>query len=82
MCIPCKTGFEPSISHLRLRAVTGSYLHEHGIVHRDLKFENVMFEDESEDAEIKLVDFGLSKMFVGKPGNMTDRVGTLYVRCR
>jgi calcium-dependent protein kinase len=56
-----------------------SYLHEHGIVHRDLKLENIMFEDESDDAEVKLIDFGLSKKFMGKPGYMTERVGTMYV---
>jgi calcium-dependent protein kinase len=66
------------ISHLSL-CCARSYLHEHGIVHRDLKFENIMFEDESEDADIKLIDFGLSKKFMGKPGYMTERVGTMYV---
>jgi serine/threonine protein kinase len=38
-----------------------------------------MFEDESDDAEVKLIDFGLSKKFLGKPGYMTERVGTMYV---
>ena len=39
------------------------YLHEMGICHRDLKPENFLFVDKSEDAEIKLIDFGLSKRF-------------------
>ena len=38
-------------------------MHEHGICHRDLKPENFLFSDRSEDAEIKLIDFGLSKRF-------------------
>ena len=39
------------------------HLHEHGICHRDLKPENFIFSDKSDDAEIKLIDFGLSKRF-------------------
>lgn len=39
------------------------HLHEHGICHRDLKPENFLFSDDLEDAEIKLIDFGLSKRF-------------------
>ena len=39
------------------------HLHEYGICHRDLKPENFLFCDKSEDAEIKLIDFGLSKRF-------------------
>ena len=39
------------------------HLHEHGICHRDLKPENFIFSDHSADAEIKLIDFGLSKRF-------------------
>jgi serine/threonine protein kinase len=39
------------------------HLHEHGICHRDLKPENFLFSDNSEDPEIKLIDFGLSKRF-------------------
>ena len=40
-----------------------NYLHEHGIVHRDLKPENFIFVDDSEDAEMKLIDFGLSNHY-------------------
>jgi len=39
------------------------HLHERGICHRDLKPENFLFSDNNEDAEIKLIDFGLSKRF-------------------
>jgi calcium-dependent protein kinase len=40
-----------------------AYLHEHSIVHRDLKLENFIFVDDSENSELKLIDFGLSKHF-------------------
>ena len=38
------------------------YLHKYGIVHRDLKLENIMMTDSSDSACPKLVDFGLAKM--------------------
>lgn len=47
--------------------------------HRDLKFENIMFEQKSPTAEIKVIDFGLSKKFSNKTiGVMREGVGTLY----
>mmetsp|Transcript_18327 Transcript_18327/g.24316 ORF Transcript_18327/g.24316 Transcript_18327/m.24316 type:complete len:540 (-) Transcript_18327:290-1909(-) len=56
-----------------------SFLHEHGVVHRDLKFENIMFENTSPDAVIKVIDFGLSKKFLpGTLDTMTEGVGTIY----
>jgi calcium/calmodulin-dependent protein kinase I len=39
------------------------YLHEMGIAHRDLKPENLLLKDTSEEAIIKITDFGLSKIF-------------------
>ena len=51
-------------------------MHRLGIVHRDLKLENVMMSDTSETATPKIVDFGLSKM-IG-PSQMTNEpFGTL-----
>jgi calcium-dependent protein kinase len=55
------------------------YMHDHAIVHRDLKFENIMFENKGPGAEIKVIDFGLSKKFVSsRLGIMKEGVGTLY----
>mmetsp|Transcript_3989 Transcript_3989/g.4621 ORF Transcript_3989/g.4621 Transcript_3989/m.4621 type:complete len:567 (-) Transcript_3989:194-1894(-) len=55
------------------------YMHNKGIVHRDLKFENIMFEDGRPNAQIKLIDFGLSKKFLpDEDHRMTDGVGTIY----
>lgn len=57
------------------------HMHQHGCTHRDLKYENVMFESREEDAEIKLIDFGLAKKSIPGSGDsefMTAGVGTLY----
>ena len=56
------------------------HLHEHNIVHRDLKPENFLMNDKTENAEIKLIDFGLSKRFSQKEQvkKMHTVVGTPY----
>ncbi len=52
------------------------YLHSYGIAHRDLKPENILMTDESETADMRLVDFGLSKI-VGPNELCTEPFGTL-----
>lgn len=52
------------------------YLHSYGIAHRDLKPENVLMVDETEDADVKIVDFGLSKM-IGPNEKCNEPFGTL-----
>jgi len=55
------------------------HMHNHNITHRDLKFENIMFESKAEDAEIKLIDFGLAKKCDPKKSkHMSAGVGTIY----
>lgn len=53
-----------------------SYLHSKGIVHRDLKFENICFSDKSDDAEVRIIDFGLSQKFASNE-HLHDAVGTV-----
>jgi calcium-dependent protein kinase len=40
-----------------------NYLHQHNVVHRDIKLENFIYEDPSETARLKLIDFGFSKLW-------------------
>lgn len=54
------------------------YLHEHGIVHRDLKPENFLFSHKGNDAEIKIIDFGLSRQFENIGLKMQTMVGTAF----
>lgn len=41
-----------------------NYIHHKKIAHRDLKPENILFSDESADSELKIIDFGLSNIFM------------------
>jgi len=51
------------------------YLHDKGIVHRDLKPENLLLKDHDSITEVKLADFGLSKI-VGSKVMMQTACGT------
>jgi len=52
------------------------YLHSYGIVHRDMKLENIMMTDTTEKSVPKLVDFGLAKM-IGPNEKADEPFGTL-----
>ena len=54
-----------------------SHCHSRGITHRDLKPENILFESLKPDAEIKLIDFGLSRKY-SKDEKMHTILGTPY----
>ena len=42
------------------------FIHSYGIIHRDLKPENILMTDTTDNADIRLLDFGLSKIL--RPG--------------
>lgn len=68
---------EPRAKQIALQIAEGlRYLHNYGIVHRDLKLENVMMTNDSDEAVAKLVDFGLSKI-MGPTEKADEPFGTL-----
>ena len=65
-----------------------SYCHSQGICHRDIKPENILFLNNNPDSPIKIIDFGLSKIFGEirplmkgnkyEKNTMSARIGTSY----
>jgi serine/threonine protein kinase len=52
------------------------YLHSFGVAHRDLKPENILMVSDDNDSDLKIVDFGLSKI-IGPNESSLDPFGTL-----
>jgi len=53
-----------------------AYLHGRGIVHRDVKLENFLFDEPNGD-HLKLVDFGLSAFYRAGDAQMQTKCGTI-----
>ena len=55
-----------------------AYCHTRGIVHRDLKLENVLFKQEG-DLHIKVVDFGIAGVCTSKQKDKVDAGSVAYM---
>jgi len=56
-----------------------AYMHRLNIIHRDLKYENILFKNDSPDADIKIIDFGLSAKSMQKDAAAIDNhIGAIY----
>jgi len=57
-----------------------SHCHSKGVIHRDLKMENVMYKtkDTTNEPEVKIIDFGLSKIKEAGKTSMSTACGTPY----
>ena len=64
-----------NIFHQMMSAI--NYCHSNKIVHRDLKPENLLLATQDENSPIKVIDFGMSRIFNDKQA-MFDKVGTAY----
>jgi serine/threonine protein kinase len=52
------------------------YIHSYGITHRDLKPENILIANDKDPSDIRILDFGLSKI-IGPDEKCTEPYGTL-----
>ncbi len=48
------------------------FAHEHGVVHRDLKPNNLLVSADGNPPEVKIADFGLARVFRDQPGGHTQ----------
>jgi calcium/calmodulin-dependent protein kinase I len=63
-----------SIVHKMCMAVY--YFHSYGITHRDLKPENILMTSKKDDADIRILDFGLGKI-IGPNEKCSEPYGTI-----
>lgn len=68
---------KPAARYMRSVLQAVKHCHDHNIVHRDLKPENFLMTTKDENAELKVIDFGLSR-FLQQGEIMHARVGTPY----
>lgn len=74
-----RTFTEKAASRLFRQMCMGvKWCHEHHVVHRDLKPENFLFSDRSEEALLKLADFGLATHIEEQDSIITEACGSAY----
>ena len=71
--------FSPSETKTVLQQLVSAvgYLHDHWVLHRDLKTSNILMNNQG---EIKVADFGMARYFGNPPPPMTQLVVTLWYR--
>lgn len=68
---------EPVVQRfMRQIASALQYLYMHNIMHRDLKLQNILLTEKSENAILKLADFGLAKRYDNKEDLFDTTCGT------
>ena len=68
---------EKTASHIIHKMCTAIfYIHSYGIAHRDLKPENILMASENDESDIRILDFGLSKI-ISPNEKCTEPYGTL-----
>eukprot|EP00929_Paragymnodinium_shiwhaense_P001086 TRINITY_DN1012_c0_g3_i1.p1 TRINITY_DN1012_c0_g3~~TRINITY_DN1012_c0_g3_i1.p1 ORF type:complete len:494 (-),score=99.74 TRINITY_DN1012_c0_g3_i1:95-1576(-) len=75
------SAFDESQAATYMRQILGAmqYIHAHNFVHRDIKPENFLLQNETKEAQIKVIDFGLAKKYDNSSDPpMKTKAGTPY----
>eukprot|EP01083_Nonionella_stella_P317197 1153661_1 len=68
---------QTAIKYIYIILSAVDYMHSRGIVHRDLKLNNMVFDKVGDDAILKIIDFGDGDV-VSDKASYKELVGTLY----
>lgn len=61
---------ESTVQQISLTLINAlAFIHEKGVVHRDIKLQNVLFRRNGDFKTLKIVDFGLAKVLDGEQAN-------------
>ena len=61
--------------HIFLNMIKGlNFLHLKGVIHRDIKLENILLSNDNEKPQVKIADFSLAEFYKNK--SLTVKCGT------
>lgn len=71
--------FNESVASTLMKQVLSAvdYCHKNNIIHRDLKPENIVFEGETIDSTLKIIDFGRS-IIVKRNEKLIEKAGSVF----
>ncbi len=73
-----RNGFQEEEAATLIEKILGAvlYCHSQGVIHRDIKLDNFIYTDKSDNAELKMIDFGFAYEVENGREGMFEQIGT------